>query len=119
MSRKENTNAIQMEAETAGKKISELNDDELEQVVGGTVDTELTSRVISILKETLDLNNLELGNDTLIIEDLGADSLDVVDCIQQLEEQFSISFPEPRLRSVRTVEDLCDLIAECLNLVKL
>lgn len=97
----------------------ELSDRALEQVTGGAAGIrgrdELQIRIIGILKNQLDLNHIDIHGGSSITGDLGADSLDVVDVIQALEEEFKISLPESRVSAVKTVGDLCDLIEEILN----
>ena len=45
-----------------------------------------------------------------IMEDLGADSLDIVEILMVVEEQFSVAVPEEEFPNLRTVGDLCDYI---------
>lgn len=45
-----------------------------------------------------------------IMEDLGADSLDVVEILMIVEEQFNLSIPEEEFPNLRTVANLCDYI---------
>lgn len=47
-----------------------------------------------------------------IMEDLGADSLDVVEILMIVEEQFNLSIPEEEFPNLRTVAKLCDYIEE-------
>ena len=69
------------------KTKEELSDKALEQVTGGGVDfdgkDELKIRIVGLLKSQLDLNNIDIHDGSSIVGDLGADSLDVVDIIQQ------------------------------------
>ena len=101
------------------KTKEELSDKALEQVTGGAVgiggNDELIMRIIGLLKNQLDLNNIDVCGRSLIVGDLGADSLDVVDIVQAIEEEFKISLPESRVFVAKTVEDLCKLIEEILN----
>lgn len=56
----------------------------------------------------VDVEIIEGSSD--IMEDLGADSLDVVEILMIVEEQFNISIPEEEFPNLRTVADLCDYI---------
>lgn len=102
------------------KTKEELSDKALEQVTGGAAgigdNDELIMRIIGLLKNQLDLNNIDILGRSTIAGDLGADSLDVVDIVQAIEEEFKISLPESRVFAVKTVEDLCNLVEECLGL---
>ena len=48
--------------------------------------------------------------ETSLVDDLDADSLDVVDLIMSLEEEFDIEIPTKRLRKIKTVGDLVKYI---------
>lgn len=50
-----------------------------------------------------------------VMEDLGADSLDIVEILMIVEEQFGITVPEEELANLRTVEDLCGYIEANAN----
>ena len=93
------------------KTKEELTSKELEQVTGGN-GGELKNRVIGLLKATLGLANIEVDGKSSIVDDLGADSLDVVDIVSTVEDEFSISIPDSLAISIRTVDDLCKVIEE-------
>lgn len=50
-----------------------------------------------------------------IMEDLGADSLDIVEILMIVEEQFGMTIPEEEFPNLRTVGDLCDYIQANAN----
>jgi acyl carrier protein len=50
-----------------------------------------------------------------IVDDLGADSLDVVEIIMSCESQFNISVPDEEIEKIFTVEDAVNLIAKYAN----
>lgn len=52
----------------------------------------------------------ELTLETTFVMDLGADSLDIMRIIMNIEEQFSITLPKDSIRRVVTLEDLIELI---------
>ena len=57
--------------------------------------------------------NLQAGKITLesdIVKDLGADSLDVVELLISLEDDYGISIPEEDIVNVKTVKDIVDMI---------
>lgn len=96
------------------KTKEELSDKALVHVIGGAADIggkdELKIRIINLLKNQLDLNNIDIHGGSTIVGDLGADSLDVVDIVQTMEEEFKISLPESLVITVKTVDDLCNLV---------
>ena len=68
-----------------------------------------------ILIRTLDVQPSQLTPDAKIMEDLGADSLDVVEITMAVEEQFDLSVPEDRVDRLKTVGDLHEAVAELLQ----
>lgn len=56
----------------------------------------------------VDVEKIERSAD--VMEDLGADSLDIVEILMIVEEQFGITVPEEEFPNLRTVGELCDYI---------
>ena len=52
----------------------------------------------------------EITEDMEVVKDLGADSLDVVEMIMSLEEEFNVSVPEDDAMNIKTVGDIIKLI---------
>jgi acyl carrier protein len=67
---------------------------------------ETIDKVKSILAERLDTALDEIHESTSIQDDLGADSLDIVDIVMDIEEQFDIQVPEEDIPGLKTVEDI-------------
>ncbi|WP_407382527.1 acyl carrier protein [Ruminococcus sp.] len=63
-----------------------------------------------ILAEQFDVEEDSLKNDTDLQEDLGADSLDVVDLLMSIEDEFEIEIPDEEIENIRTVGDLVSYI---------
>lgn len=63
-------------------------------------------KVKEIIAENLSLNEDEVIMDSHIVDDLGADSLDVMETVMALEEEFDVKFPETDIKEVKTVGDL-------------
>lgn len=63
-----------------------------------------------ILAEQLDVNpdNIELSSDLSI--DLGADSLDAIDIVMSIEDQYGIEVPDKVIENMKTVEDIVNFI---------
>lgn len=53
----------------------------------------------------------EISEDKEIVKDLGADSLDVVEMLMSLEEEFKITVPEEEAVNIKTVGDIINLIS--------
>ena len=73
-----------------------------------------TKTVLDILVDVLEMDPSQMTNDARLTEDLGADSLDRVEIIMGLDEQFHLSIPDERLEKVQTVGDIFELLAEML-----
>ncbi len=67
-------------------------------------------KVKSILCEQLDADENKVTMDTLIAEDLGADSLDVVDLLMSLEDEFDVEIPDEEIENIKTVGNLVQYI---------
>ncbi len=63
-------------------------------------------KIKAVLAEQLDVNEDEITMDSTIQEDLGADSLDVVEMIMSLEEEFDIEVPDEAAQEMKTVGDV-------------
>ena len=63
-----------------------------------------------ILTEQFDVEEDSLKNDTDLQDDLGADSLDVVDLLMSIEDEFEIEIPDEEIENIRTVGDLVNYI---------
>jgi acyl carrier protein len=68
-----------------------------------------------ILATQLQVQRDQLLPDSKIIEDLGADSLDIMEICLAVEEKFDIALPDERAARVVTVEDLYQAVAEILR----
>jgi acyl carrier protein len=73
-----------------------------------------TKAVLAILVEQLDVQENQLSLDARIQEDLGADSLDVMEIIMAVEERFALSIPDEMSEKVSTVGDLLQTLADLL-----
>ncbi|MBS5725853.1 MAG: acyl carrier protein [Clostridiales bacterium] len=67
-------------------------------------------KVKDILCDQLDVEEDKVTMDASIIEDLGADSLDVVDLIMSLEEEFDCEIPDEEVDNIKTVGDIVKYI---------
>lgn len=69
-------------------------------------------KVREILCDQLDLEEEKVTMDSDIIEDFEADSLDVVDLIMSLEDEFGIEMPDEEVENVHTVGDIVRYIED-------
>jgi len=69
-------------------------------------------RVRKVIAKRLDKNEQEITPEAAFIEDLGADSLDVVELVMDLESEFEIEIPDEDSEKIRTVGDAVKYIEE-------
>lgn len=69
-------------------------------------------KVREILCDQLDLEEEKVTMDSDIIEDFEADSLDVVDLVMSLEDEFGIEMPDEEVENVHTVGDIVRYIED-------
>ncbi len=67
----------------------------------------LTDKVLAILAHVKRISPDSISLDTPL-QDLGLDSLDTIVLLSELEDQFKISIPDDRARSIRTVRDVVE-----------
>lgn len=70
----------------------------------------LENKVREMIAKQLDLDIKEVSPEASFLEDLGADSLDVVELIMQMEEEFGIQIPDEDAEKIKTVQDAIDYI---------
>jgi len=67
-------------------------------------------RVREIVAEQLERDVNEVTKTASLIEDLGADSLDVVELVMKMEEEFGIEIPDEEAEKIKTVNDVIQYI---------
>ena len=67
-------------------------------------------KVRELLSSQLEVSEDEISMDTNIVDDLGADSLDVVELITSLEEEYSILITDEAIRELYTVREVVEFI---------
>ncbi|MBK6460573.1 MAG: acyl carrier protein [Myxococcales bacterium] len=71
---------------------------------------DIPSEVKRIIKEQLDVDDKDIKPESTFIEDLGADSLGLVELVLAFEEAFEIDIPDEHTEKIRTVQDAIDYI---------
>ncbi len=74
-------------------------------------------KVKKIICEQLDVNEEDVVPEASFVDDLGADSLDQVELIMAMEEEFGISIPDEDAEKIVTVQDAIDYIEKALEAV--
>ena len=67
-------------------------------------------KVRAMLAKQLNLPAEKIPPESEVVKDLGADSLDVVELLISLEDDYGISIPEEDIVNVKTVQDIVDMI---------
>ena len=67
-------------------------------------------KVRDIVAEQFDVDSEEVTAESTIIDDLGADSLDVVDLISAVEDEFDVQIPDEKVEGIKTVGDIVAFI---------
>jgi acyl carrier protein len=67
-------------------------------------------KVKSIIAEQLGVSESEIKTESSFVEDLGADSLDIVELVMAMEEEFDVEIPDDQAENIKTVKDAVDYI---------
>ncbi len=70
-------------------------------------------KVAGVIAEQLGVSKDMVKMESNILEDLGADSLDVIEMLMTLEEEYGITIPDEKINQVKTVGEICSLIENC------
>ena len=68
-------------------------------------------RVKKIVAEQLGVNETEVKSESSIVDDLGADSLDTVELVMALEEEFDCEIPDEEAEKITTVKQAVDYVS--------
>jgi len=74
--------------------------------------SEVAARIIELVAEKMDKPKDEISEDKSIINDLGADSLDVVELMMDMEDEFELSIPEEEAQKLETIGSVIDYVCE-------
>ncbi|MFQ5513799.1 MAG: acyl carrier protein [Myxococcota bacterium] len=70
----------------------------------------VTEKVHSIIGDQLGVERANLVPEANLLDDLGADSLDIVELVMALEEEFGIEVPDDDVERMRTISDIVDYL---------
>ncbi|MEJ5363709.1 MAG: acyl carrier protein [Desulfosoma sp.] len=70
----------------------------------------MKAKVVEIIANQLGVEKDVITPQAHVVDDLGADSLDVVELIMALEEAFDLEIPDEEAEKIRTVQDIYDYI---------
>ena len=67
-------------------------------------------KIKKIIADNLEIDEDSVTMDSVVTDDLGADSLDVVDLVMSIEEEFDLEFPDEEVENIKTVGDIVKYI---------
>jgi acyl carrier protein len=73
---------------------------------------DVLAEVKKIINEQLDVEEADIKSESAFIDDLGADSLGLVELVLAFEEAFEIDIPDEETEKIRTVQDAVDYITK-------
>ena len=71
---------------------------------------EIEDKVFTIVSEQMAINKAEITRETSFVNDLNADSLDIVELVMEFEDNFEMSIPDEEAEKIRTVGQAIDYI---------
>ncbi|GKS70293.1 acyl carrier protein [Nitrosomonas sp. PY1] len=71
----------------------------------------IEQRIKKIVAEQLGVNEAEVKNESSFVNDLGADSLDTVELVMALEEEFDCEIPDEQAEKINTVQEAIDYVS--------
>ena len=77
---------------------------------------EMQLKVVNIIANQLGVEKDLVTLEANVVDDLGADSLDVVELVMALEEAFDLEIPDEEAEKIRTVKDIIEYLAKSLAL---
>jgi acyl carrier protein len=81
----------------------------VEYVTGGKMEA-VVQKVNAIIGDRLGVDTGSLVPEANLLDDLGADSLDVVELVLALEEEFAIEVPDDDVEGIRTISDIVEYL---------
>jgi acyl carrier protein len=72
--------------------------------------SDIEQRVKKIVAEQLGVNEAEIKNESSFVDDLGADSLDTVELVMALEDEFETEIPDEEAEKITTVQQAIDYV---------
>jgi acyl carrier protein len=82
------------------------------KIAAGGIRVSVEEKVIGIVSEQLGIPKDEVIRDSSFVDDLKADSLDVVELVMEFEDEFELTIPDDDYEKIRTVGNAIDYIEE-------
>ena len=75
----------------------------------------MKKRIVQIIARQLGIEETDVSAQASVVEDLGADSLDVVELIMALEEEFDLEIPDTEAEKILNVQNIFDYMENALQ----
>ena len=75
----------------------------------------MRKRIVQIIAKQLGIEEVDVNAQSSVVEDLGADSLDVVELIMALEEEFDLEIPDTEAEKIVNVQNIFDYMENVLQ----
>jgi len=75
----------------------------------------MKKRIVQIIAKQLGIEEEDVSAQSSVVEDLGADSLDVVELIMALEEEFDLEIPDTEAEKILNVQNIFDYMENALQ----
>ena len=75
----------------------------------------MKKRIVQIIAKQLGIEETDVSAQASVVEDLGADSLDVVELIMALEEEFDLEIPDTEAEKILNVQNIFDYMENALQ----
>lgn len=69
-------------------------------------------KVCKMLAQQLNIEVDKITPESEVVKDLGADSLDVVELMMTLEDEYEVTLPEGEVEGIKTVQDIVDMLSK-------
>ena len=74
--------------------------------------SDIQKRIITVICDQLDVEADKVTAEAHFIDDLGADSLDTVELVMAVEEEFDVEIPDDMAEQIKTVNDVIALVSD-------
>lgn len=68
--------------------------------------------IINVFTKVLEIEDTVVSGETLILEELGANSLDIIDIVSELEDDYGITIPDEAIPEFKTVADVASFVEQ-------
>ena len=79
---------------------------------GSAEEKDMFEKVCKMLAEQLKIEESKITPEAEVVKDLGADSLDIVELMMALEDEYGVTLPEGKVETVKTVQDIVSMLEE-------